>query len=85
MSSDKWQPISTAPKDGSEINGYRPDQGVFTFRWASMDELVAKNLEGDPIEEYTDFEWWFHDRWGWMERELTPTHWQPLPPPPEGA
>jgi hypothetical protein len=79
-----WQPIETAPKDGTEINGYRPDQGVFTFRWADAEEFVDHNIEGDPIEDYPDFSWWWHDRWGWMEKELTPTHWKSLPAPPGG-
>lgn len=79
-----WKPISTAPKDGTEINGYRPDHGVFTFRWAFMEEMVPKDSNGDPAEDYDDtFAWWWHDRWGWMEGDLTPTHWMPLPPAPE--
>lgn len=78
-----WRPIETAPRDGTEINGFRPDQGVFTFRWAWMEEFVPKDANGDPVGDYDDtFAGWFHDRWGWMEGELTPTLWQPLPDPP---
>lgn len=80
----EWQPIDTAPRDGTEINGYRPDQGVFTFRWAWMEEFVPKDGNGDPTEDYDDAVCgWWHDRWGWMEREETPTLWQPLPEPPK--
>jgi hypothetical protein len=71
-----WRAIESAPRDGTEINGYREDQGVFTFRWASMEEF------GHPCD---DREGWWHDRWGWMDGDLTPTRWQPLPQPPEGG
>ena len=81
---DLWRSIETAPKDGTEINGYRPDQGVFTFRWAEMGDFVPRNAAGDPTEDYDeDFAWWWHDRWGWMQDELTPTLWQPLPQGPD--
>lgn len=75
-----WRNIRTAPKDGTEVIGYRPDQGVFCFRWATAEEFVAKNEAGDPIEDYAeDFECWWHDRWGWLEGECAPTHWMPFP------
>lgn len=77
LAAPQWQPISTAPRDGTELNGYRPDQGVFTFRWAEMSEFVDEDAIID--EKTAEFAWWWHDRWGWMEQELTPTHWQPLP------
>jgi hypothetical protein len=82
----QWQLIETAPKDGSEIIGFRPDQGVFVFRWSTMEKLVAHDLNGDTVEDYDEdqADWW-HDRWGWMEYELRPTHWMPLPPPPKGG
>lgn len=70
----EWQDISTAPKDGTELIGYRPDQGVFAFRWATMEDMVP-DYDGE-------FACWWHDRWGWMEGIETPTHWQPMPPEP---
>lgn len=80
---DGWEPIETAPKDGRELIGHRSDQGQFVFRWAWAEEFVPKDLNGDPTEHYDeDFAWWWHDRWGWMEGEETPTHWRPLPTPP---
>lgn len=79
----EWKTIDSAPKDGRELIGHRPDQGVFAFRWAWMEELVPKDQHGDPVEDYDDSSsGWWHDRWGWLERDLTPTHWQPLPAPP---
>ena len=77
----EWRDMGTAPKSGAEFIGYRPDQGVFVCRWASMLEVAPDDY--DPIDE--DYECWWHDVWGWMEGELTPTHWMPLPAPPEAT
>ena len=79
----EWEDISTAPKDGSEINGYRPDQGVFTFRWAWLSDFIPVDQHGDPTEDYEESSGWWHDRWGWMEGDETPTQWMPLPSPPK--
>lgn len=54
----QWQPIETAPRDGTEILGYREGLGTWIVNW-------------DPDEQ--DFSP------GW-----TPTHWMPLPEPPDG-
>lgn len=81
---DGWRPIETAPKDGTEFIAFRPDQGVFIARWAAMEEVVPRDQNGDPIEDYDDsFADWWHDSWGWLERELAPTHWQPKPAEPD--
>ena len=81
--SSEWKTMESAPKDGTEIIAYRPDQGVFTCRWSTMEELVDHDINGDPIEEYNENqEDWWHDRWGWLELDCAPTHWMPLPTPP---
>jgi len=81
---NEWMPIETAPKDGTEILGFRADQGVFIFRWATDEELAERDMHGDPVGDYDeDFACWWHERLGWMEDELTPTHWMPLPEPPK--
>jgi len=80
----EWSGMQSAPKD-REILVYRGDHGVFTARWASMDELVPKDLNGDPTEEYEDFEWWWSAEWGWLEGDLTPTRWMAMPDGPEAA
>jgi hypothetical protein len=59
----EWQPIETAPKDGTEFLAFQPG-------W----EL--------------DFAWWDQARGMWMDRhgdQTVPTHWIPLPPPPEAT
>ena len=62
----KWQPIETAPKDGTRFLAY------------------------EPRHEYRYYEcWWeddFRDWSGWQDdfdSEPKPTHWMPLPEPPE--
>lgn len=73
MSSDKWQPIETAPKDGTWIMIYEPyggGQNVDLTHW---------------IASWGDYG---HDE-GWIDQDdalvtRNPTHWQPLPTPPEG-
>lgn len=87
MSENAWQPIETAPKDGTEILGYAPDGfeighlyrsreiGVMYFNANSGDwETHASFMESSPGTYDTMY----------CEGPQTakPTHWQPLPPPP---
>jgi len=80
----QWQPIDTAPRDGTEILGYRYDCGVILIRWDAPENfLTEKECEtlGESAGEYSwiiaDFV--CGDR---LEGSEVPTHWQPLPPPP---
>lgn len=74
----KWQPIETAPKDGTqlllwcarhrgrvEIGSFRPDDG-----FADDEPLWLDN-------SYDDFSC------GYVSRPLSPTHWMPMPSAPE--
>lgn len=81
----EWQDIATAPKDGTEIIGiFCDDYGYQTkptiygpwtvaFRsgkwmasWAGCNIIERESYAGTV----------------YMEAELDPTHWQPLPSPP---
>lgn len=65
----EWMPIETAPKDGTRLLVFVPPYGSFTAHNTFI-------LLGGPKE----------DRWrvsGLINREAEPTHWMPLPPPPE--
>lgn len=81
-----WQPIETAPKDGSEILGYRDDCGALLMRWTSLGEFLTESELSEYDEETTYQEDWFYADFicgGRLENDQAPTHWMPLPPPPE--
>ena len=76
-----WQPIETAPKDGTKIlvwaDGYEWPEVVLyeDYPPADQEEIgergfwrYAEDLMADATESCDDDEW---------------THWQPLPEPPE--
>lgn len=86
-----WQPIETAPKDGSEILLYREDCGVILGRWIACCEFVSN---GDPSNQFCDAgddDGWEEPDWfgadfidGYrISNDGVPTHWMPLPSPPE--
>jgi hypothetical protein len=60
-----WQPIETAPKDGTPILAFRPVVPIGQV----VGYLTANGLFISAVG-------------GWC---LLPTHWQPLPDPPEPA
>lgn len=63
-----WKPISSAPRDGTEIWAYNGEQGVMRWiegdgwaLWIWADDLLSE-VDPDPRQ---------------------PTHWMPLPEPPK--
>lgn len=74
----KWNPIETAPKDGTKILGY----GLCEYTWQSIEE-----------SEKIIFIAYYNSNWGkeWYfdidNEDGTPiahlTHWMPLPDPPK--
>lgn len=74
----EWQPIETAPKDGTEIIVFHKDGGVCAafcpgdgFAWHCMDgNNTVIHKSGKSIPAITSF----------LE---SPTHWMPLPEPPK--
>ena len=64
-----WQPIETAPKDGTFIEAYAAFTGLIAVAWWS------------PATSYSDARW----RWNIAEElenmKPRPTHWRPLPRP----
>ena len=89
-----WQPIETAPKDGTHILLYTP---AYDYQGARCDVRITYGYwdvpkHGEQIgdcggacrcPEYDDASepYWYSDDGGFLE-ELPPTHWMPLPPPP---
>ena len=87
-----WQPIETAPKDGSYILAWVPDFGCSIVRWFDerksgpvygADSINAPSMQsgwiGDNEEVFSTIE--FPD--GNVIEGAQPTHWMPLPEPPE--
>lgn len=85
-SANGWQPIETAPKDGTEILGWREDCGVLLIRWTSCSEFLTDS-ELDKMDEGTAYreDWFCADfvQGARLEGEEAPTHWLPLPEPPQ--
>lgn len=89
----QWKDIESAPKDGTEIIGWRDDCGQFLCRYTAMTNFMSTseiehdiqehNLDEETLESYdwfcADFIAGFR-----LEGSEIPTHWQPLPPPPNG-
>ena len=69
-----WQPIKTAPRDGTPVLIWSPDASAHGISLAQFIEF-----EGDPDDGgWQDF---------WSDTSVIidaePTHWMPLPEPPE--
>jgi hypothetical protein len=62
-----WQPIETAPKDGTEVDLWVPDDGRFTNCWF-MDGIWLQTEDGNTYSTGG-----------------APTHWMPLPQPPQAT
>jgi hypothetical protein len=62
-----WQPIDTAPKDGTAILIHPAAGEMRVVHWR------------------IDRGYWSTDSWddGGYDADMHPTHWMPLPPPPE--
>lgn len=79
---DGWEPIETAPKNGTQIDLW----GINLLHHAKKGERIV-NVAWGPVIDWMGRERddWQHGRGG----DFQPTHWRPLPPPPslsnEGA
>lgn len=69
----EWQPIETAPRDGTYI----------LLGWSvnpTKDGEFPKMSVGKSIDR--DSGWWLTAGWASSTVQMAPTHWMPLPPPP---
>jgi hypothetical protein len=78
----EWQPIETAPKDGTRVLIVNEegliDAAIFIQEWTEREEWVRKAKDGDvyrTVREDTGY--WLTDI------AYCPTHWMPLPKAPE--
>lgn len=82
-----WQPIETAPKDGTEIILFCPQgDGTTgsTFRLTSGSWFIPPLLGtvSDPEVDEQEPPAWLSWDGGFSEETMMPTHWMPLPEPP---
>ena len=76
-----WQPIETAPKDGTKILVGRDGHQTTTGVWVEDKGRTLVPDLNEPYWEKFDHSWWdvvfSEDEW------FSPTHWMPLPEPPK--
>ncbi len=68
-----WRPIETAPKDGTRVLVWRPRESGDHIAHAGVDHWRDDNAGGGSGS-------WYRSR-----RYQQPTHWMPLPTPPQGG
>lgn len=80
----KWQPIETAPKDGTRVDLWVTYSGDERNQPAAYRETCCEWR----IDKYGRGPFWCrysedYEDGGWTEIDDTPTHWMPPPEPPE--
>jgi hypothetical protein len=70
-----WQPISTAPKDGTLV--------LLSVCWSGIGEAHRARI--DPVMCVARFDgaFWIDDEGVFQAAEADATHWMPLPEPPK--
>ena len=77
--SDEWQPIETAPKDGTWVLLSGGDCGQESDDPSCVSGQWTTYLNGGQCEGHWQFAWFDGGYYGWYD---DPTHWMPLPNPP---
>lgn len=67
MTTDGWQPIETAPRDGTRVRLLCSGREDFGF----YQDYTERMLPGDTLS----------GEWSTEYGHGEPTHWRPLPPP----
>ena len=83
----EWQPIATAPLDGTDVIVGFDCATVWIVHLAFYrDEEQIRNLEGIGDWSMEDVGWWSYTHTSVTQERLegyrTPTHWLPHPDPP---
>ena len=79
-----WQPIESAPKDGTAVVLYTPP-GEYTVNFRTKEKKLSEPKVGEGLM--------LSDEWHWANDSCSccygpiypvqPTHWMPLPEPPK--
>ena len=80
----EWQPIETAPKDGTPVIIWQADGHHFEHRksWRTTPSAPIKYFDD---QRYAIGYWRPWGGWGNRNAaDVRPTHWRPLPNPPQG-
>jgi len=92
---DGWKPIETAPKDGTTVLLFCPQgdgspgstQRTTVGNWCCDPGGTTEYRDGDGRymgqDDRDGFEGWLSWDGGFSEDTMMPTHWRPLPPPPQ--
>jgi hypothetical protein len=74
-----WQLIETAPKDGTTLI-LATNEGSFVGSWYECAFKEYRDEDGFYVGQQDAEEYWMSHETG---DSTDPTHWMPLPPPPE--
>ena len=82
----EWQPIDTAPKDGTKILGFQPIRKLSNeLSGLTANLRFVGEVGWEELDLYSDLRGWPS---GWYTSEdhlmCNLTHWMPLPEPPKG-
>ncbi|KVP19420.1 hypothetical protein WJ85_08000 [Burkholderia ubonensis] len=79
-----WQPIETAPKDGTAILGWNADYEARQTHWAFYGEGSIAKAEFDAGKGESGSWYWHEPQSHWLSG-WKPTHWMPMPDTPADA
>ena len=81
----EWQPIETAPKDGTPILAFRPKELSKGFSGLTVNLRFVGEVIWEELDLYSDLRGWPSGWYTYEDRLMCNiTHWMPLPEPPKG-
>jgi len=82
----EWQPIETAPKDGTEVIACFSNNYGFQENPTTYGPWTCAFRNGKWMASWGDRAVIYSESWAgteYQEAEIDPTHWMPLPSPPK--
>lgn len=81
----QWAPIATAPRDGTWVllTGGKCDDDEGDEPRRPVVAQWTTDLNGNTVDGHWRLAWYDCDYYGYYGEYSNPTHWMPLPPPPE--